>query len=233
MIERMGRGTQRPTTWFRRGVGHGGAPTLARFDGEICGFGTASGRRIVVGSWRLSPFGPFADVMVEDAEGHRTLYAPTDELCRYIAGIYAFDDARRADVRVARSPAALDVSAGPLRATVSIGRRDALGWALIAVPRWIASRRSWTAVTDPLARIALRGVRTRGHTPGGREDYLAFDRHRLTGVTATWDGTDIGPLRPVQPPVRFGFGSTPTVPSIVRLATIVEAASPRHATLAG
>lgn len=211
----------------RRGrrVWHRAGPPLARFDGEICGFGTASGRRIVLGIWRTSPFGSFADVMAEGPDGRRTLYAPTDELCRYIGSIYSFDDVRRADVHVARSPEALEVTAGPLRASVSIGRRDAVGWMLFAVPGWIATRRSWTTLTDPIARMALRGVRTRGHTPAGREDYLAFDRHLLTGVRATWDGTDLGLMRPVRPPVRFGFGSTPTVPSIVRLATIVEVAS--------
>ena len=32
------------------------------FTGHIAGFGTGSGVRMVVGSWRESPFGRFADV---------------------------------------------------------------------------------------------------------------------------------------------------------------------------
>ena len=48
-----------------------------RFSGTITGLGTASGRRVVVGHWLTSPFGTFADVMTEDASGHRTLLAPT------------------------------------------------------------------------------------------------------------------------------------------------------------
>jgi hypothetical protein len=48
-----------------------------RFSGTITGLGAASGRRVVVGHWLTSPFGTFADVMTEDASGHRTLLAPT------------------------------------------------------------------------------------------------------------------------------------------------------------
>jgi hypothetical protein len=38
----------------------------------------------------------------------------------------------------------------------------------------------------------------------------------------TWDGEDQGGLAPVDPPVRFGFGSTPRTPSLVRVVTLVR-----------
>ena len=45
-----------------------------RFVGEIAGAGTTSGTRLVIGHWPTSPFGPIADAMVEDADGHRVLH---------------------------------------------------------------------------------------------------------------------------------------------------------------
>ena len=55
-----------------------------RFEGEICAFGSTSGYRVVVGRWPVSPFGPLADVMVEEPGGRRAL-APTGESAAYIA----------------------------------------------------------------------------------------------------------------------------------------------------
>jgi hypothetical protein len=48
-----------------------------RFSGAIAGAGSSSGVRLVVGRWLDSPLGAFADVMVQDAAGNRTLLAPS------------------------------------------------------------------------------------------------------------------------------------------------------------
>ena len=56
-----------------------------RFEGEIYGFGTHAGYRIVVGDWAVSPFGHLADVMVEGPDRNRTLIAPTTEAARAAA----------------------------------------------------------------------------------------------------------------------------------------------------
>jgi hypothetical protein len=63
-----------------------------RFVGEICGFGTTSGVRVVVGRWTTSPFGLFADAMVEHADGHRVLVAPTAAVAELVGAVYEFDD---------------------------------------------------------------------------------------------------------------------------------------------
>lgn len=65
-----------------------------RFDGVIAGLGTDSGTRLVVGMWSASPFGAIADVMIEDAGGHRTLLAPRQEVADFIAATYVFDEIR-------------------------------------------------------------------------------------------------------------------------------------------
>jgi hypothetical protein len=200
---------------------------LHRFEGEICGFGTASGHRIVVGRWTGSPFGAFTDVMHEAPDGTRTLLAPTEEVAAFVQATYVFDAVRITAVSAARTPAALHVRAGDLSAEVAIGSRTVLGRALRAVPVPLARARWWCTLLDPFARALLRGVRTRGSAGGGRSEwYGATDQHRLTAVRATLGGEDLGPLADVWPPVRFGFSSTPRTPGVVAVTTTIREARP-------
>ncbi|WP_353945519.1 hypothetical protein ABII15_30700 [Streptomyces sp. HUAS MG91] len=194
-----------------------------RFDGWIAGVGTASGTRLVVGHWPGSPWGAFADVMVEHPDGHRELLAPTPRVADFVAATYTFDAVTHCPVTVVPSVAAWRVTAGPLRLTITPGRRDALGRVLRAVPRRVAVEPAWAAVCDLPARLLMPGVRTRGSAGGGRREwYAALDHHLITAVDATWDGTDLGALRAVDPPVRFGFGSVPRGPSLTRVVSTVE-----------
>lgn len=61
------------------------------FTGHIAGLGSTSGVRMVVGSWLTSPFGQFADVMVETADGERILLAPNDAVAEFVSSTYSFD----------------------------------------------------------------------------------------------------------------------------------------------
>ena len=194
-----------------------------RFEGEICGFGTSSGHRIVIGSWPDSPFGPFADVMHEQPDGTRILRAPTDAIARFVEETYRFDRVDVVPVAVDRTDGRLAVEAGALTASVAIGRRSPTGHLLRLAPRRLATSPAWCTAIDPIARVAMRGVRTRG-TAGNdrREWYGATDQHRLDGVSATLGGVDLGALADVWPPVRFGFSSTPRTPSIVTVTTTIR-----------
>ncbi len=194
---------------------------VLRFRGEICGAGTAEGTRVVIGRWTASPFGSFSDAMVERGDGRRVLIAPTAPVAEFISHVYAFDEILLADVAVERSNDELRFVGGPLQARVVVGGRDLLGWVLRAVPAPLAASRAWATAIDPVARLVLDGVRTRGTTAGGEEYYGALDRHRVTGLQASWGGVDLGGLRDVTPSVRFGFSSTPTRPSVVRVVTTV------------
>ena len=91
------------------------------------------------------------------------------------------------------------------------------------VPRRLATSTPWATVIDPIARVALRGVRTRG-TAGNerREWYGATDLHSLTALRGTYDGVDLGDLAPIDPPVRFGFASVPPRPSVTAVVTTIE-----------
>ena len=83
-----------------------------------------------------------------------------------------------------------------------------------------------------MARRVLPGVRTVGSAGGGRREYYgARDLHRVVSASVRWEGTDQGALAPVDPAVRFGFGSTPRTPSLVRITTLIrhDPSSPRLA----
>ena len=194
-----------------------------RFRGRIAGVGSTSGTRVVVGHWLDTPLGPFADAMVETAAGHRVLLAPHDEAAAFIRATYTFDEVRIEPFSVGEP---LAVRSPSLTLDLTVGGRTPLGSALRAVPRRLAESPAWCALTDPVARVALRGVRTRG-TAGNdrREWYGATDTHRITALSGTFDGQDLGDLADVDPPCRFGFSSTPHRPSVTEVVTTVETAA--------
>jgi hypothetical protein len=196
-----------------------------RFDGEIAGCGSSGGVRVVVGRWTASPFGPFADVMLEQADGHRVLLAPAGEVAEFVASAYRFDEVVPTPVRVDTTDADWRVTAEGLRLDLGIGRRPALGWLLRAVPGRLASTPRFAGAVDPAARVVLRGVRTTGRTRSGqRQWYGARDLRVVDRLRGTWRGHDLGEVRPVVPPVRFGFASTPPRPGVTRVSTTIEVA---------
>ncbi|MFC0451800.1 hypothetical protein [Rhodococcus jostii] len=202
--------------------------TRWRFDGEITGLGTGSGVRIVVGHWARSPLGEFTDVMVELADGHRVLLAPSDAVRDFVTATYTFDRTVITPVHYARAGDSRAVRAGDLHVRFDVGARTTLGRLLHLLPVAVASAPWFCAVSDPIARVALRGVRTRGTAGNGRREfYGAIDQRRLTGMAASWRGEDLGVLRPVAPPVRFGFGSTPRTPATTAVVTTIVDQSKR------
>lgn len=193
---------------------------MLRFDGAIAGLGTASGTRIVVGMWPLSPFGPVTDVMVERPDGHRILLAPTEEFAGFLRAMYQFDEVRVEPVLRMRDGRMWMISTDDLALTFEVGGRPALGLALLAVPRTVARSRWWAGAVSPIARSAMHGVRTRGRTADGRREwYCAQDLRNVVSADVRFEGVDLGELRPVEPPVGFGFSSVPVRPSLVRVLT--------------
>ncbi|MGW1617991.1 hypothetical protein [Streptomyces sp. NPDC002172] len=195
-----------------------------RFDGWIAGLGTTSGTRVVLGHWPRSPFGPFSDVMLERSDGERLLLAPTRRTAEFVGGTYHFDAVRVVPVDVAVVADTWTVTAGSLRLHFTTGRRTPLGRLLHAVPGPLARRPAWAVVTDGVARVLLPGVRTRGSAGGGRREwYGARDLLAIRELSGAFDGENLGALAPVEPPVRFGFGSVPRNPALTRVTTTVEA----------
>lgn len=190
---------------------------------------------MVVGRWDRTPFGAFSDVMVEDRAGHRVLLAPDEGVADLLQATYRFDEVVIGDVTVvsARVSAATDrhdrsseqwrLSAPGLQAELEVGPRTALGRLLSAVPRPLATSTGWLTLIDPAAAMIMKGVHTRGSVgPGRTEFYGAYDARSLERARGRWRGTDLGTLAPVEPPVRFGFGSTPSAPTVTSLVTTIR-----------
>ena len=193
--------------------------TRQRFEGAIAGVGSSSGVRLVVGRWDASPLGSFADVMIETAARHRILLAPNDEVAGFVRATYTFDEVRIEDVTVD----GWRVRSRSLSLDLEVGGRTALGRLLRLVPAGVATSPAWCTVTDAVARVVLRGVRTRGTAGNARREwYGATDHHRIVAASGTFDGADLGALAPVLPPPRFGFSSTPRQPSVTAVVTTVE-----------
>lgn len=194
-----------------------------RFDGWIAGLGTTSGTRIVVGRWRRTPFGSFTDVMIEDSSGHRTLLAPRAEVADFIAATYTFDEIKIVHVGVTQKRREWAVTAGELHLAFELGRRTKIGWLLKLVPGPLAARPAWVALIDRPAGMIMKGVRTKGSAGNGRREwYGARDLQPITAAVAWLDRSDLGGLAQVVPPVRFGFGSVPPAPALVRVTTTVQ-----------
>ena len=81
---------------------------------------------------------------------------------------------------------------------------------------------AFATLADPVARVAMRGVRTRGMARAGRREfYGATDLRAVTGLTGALDGIPLGDLAPVDPACRFGFSSTPRRPSVTDVVTTI------------
>lgn len=198
--------------------------TRSRFHGEIYGVGTTTGVRIVVGHWSRSPLGEFTDVMIQFADGRRLLVAPNEAVRDFVTATYSFDATELAPVIFAEEPDGWrSVQAGDLAVKIRVAGPTILGRALTLVPDAISTAPWFCAISDPIARVVLRGVRTRGSAGGGRREYYgARHQHRVTDVVGTWQGEDLGSLTPVTPPVTFGFGSTPAAPSVTAITTTID-----------
>jgi hypothetical protein len=197
--------------------------TEHRFSGRIAGFGTASGTRIVVGIWAESPLGAFTDVMLEDADGRRTLLAPSEEIAEFVSATYSFDEVRVVPVATRRVDGGLAVTAGDLSVRMRVGGISTLGRLLRVVPSLVATHPAWLRVIDPVASRLVAGVHTAGTAGNGRQEFYGVTLIRaLDDVVATRAGESLGAMTPLDPPVTFGFGSAPPTPSIVDVVTTIR-----------
>jgi hypothetical protein len=192
------------------------------FAGRIAGIGTASGTRIVVGMWDESPFGTFADVMVEHPSGHRILIAPRQAVADFVASTYAFDEVRIEPVSIARGDE-WSVHTRSLQLRFTPGKPLWVSPVLGLVPAVVRRSAWWARLCNPFAGRLMPGVKTYGSAGGGRTEwYAASHVRRLTCARATWEGEELGELAPVTPPVRFGFASSPARPTLTTLTSYVR-----------
>ncbi len=156
--------------------------------------------------------------------GERSLVAATQDVADFVSAVYAFDRVVVAPITVHEDRRGLDVDVPDLGFHLHLvaGR----GWPIPAPrrrPRWLTRY-----VEAPGARRLL-GVNAYGVSPTGvREWYQASWYRPLTAARASLAGADLGPLRPLDPPVRFGFSEPPRRPSLVEVTTRLEGPRPRR-----
>jgi hypothetical protein len=193
------------------------------FSGHIAGFGTEAGVRMVVGTWATSPFGAFADVMVEASDGERTLLAPTSDIAEFVSQTYTFDRIELGAVDVRLTGEAFTVAAPGLSVSGSLGGPAPFDWLLRLVPPVLTRAPGWLRLINPVATTLVPGVRTAGSAGNGRREYYGVRRTRLiSAVEGTFRGGDLGGLTALHPPVRFGFSSAPPTPQLVSVTTTID-----------
>ena len=199
---------------------------IRSFTGHIAGLGTTSGTRIVVGMWDETPFGPFADVMVETADNHRILLAPRQDIADFVASTYTFDEIRIEPVSVERGDADnWSVHTRSVQLRFTPGGRLWVSTLLRLVPSFLRRTAVWAKICSPIASRLMPGVQTYGSAGNGRTEwYAARDIHKLSEARVTWEGEELGDLAPVTPAVRFGFASSPAQPTLTALSSYVREA---------
>ena len=193
------------------------------FTGHIAGLGTEAGVRMVIGSWLQSPFGRFADVMVETAEGERILLAPSEQVAEFVSATYTFDTTIVGAVTMDYAPDGFVFTAPELTVTATLGGPARFDRLLRLVPSRLATAPLWLRAIDPVAARLIPGVRTSGSAGNGRREYYGVRRtRRILAVTARFRGADLGGLASLKPPVRFGFSSAPEDPQMVSVTTRID-----------
>ncbi len=193
------------------------------FTGHIAGLGTAAGVRLVVGRWPVSPFGSFADVMVQTAVDERILLAPSAEVADFVASTYEFDRIELGEVTADLTEDQLTVGAPDLQVTLTLGGAAPVDRLLRLVPARLATEPRWLAAINPVAGLIVPGVRTAGSAGNGRREYYGVRRsRRVVAATGSFCGRDLGGLAPLLPAVSFGFSSAPPDPQIVSVTTTID-----------
>lgn len=174
--------------------------------------------------WDASPYGSFADVMLEQPTGHRILIAPRQDVADFVAATYSFDEIRIEPVSIAHGDE-WSVHTRSLQLRFTPGRPLWVSRVLHLVPRAVRRTSSWAKICNPVAERLMPGVQTYGTAGGGRTEwYSASGVRRLSCARATWEGEELGVLAPVTPPVRFGFASSPSQPTLTSLTSYVREA---------
>lgn len=79
-----------------------------------------------------------------------------------VAATYSFDEHVTEPVSVEDTADGWQVTTPSLSLCLVVGGRTPLGAALGMVPAKVATSPVWCSVVDPVARVVMRGVRTRG-----------------------------------------------------------------------
>lgn len=183
-------------------------PVIETLWGSITSVGFDSGHRFVIGDWRHSPIGPFADIMWAQPDGRRVLLAEASA-ATYIVSVYPFPEVHHQAVMAEGNGHSYTVRSGGLKLDMKIG---------LAALRLPLRPRRFTATVENWCARKLLGVSTHGTSPTGVvEWYRTRSARRVVDATASLDGVDLGSRAPLDRPLSFGLTDPPRQPSHVRL----------------
>lgn len=207
------------------------SPDRVSLEGAICGVAFASGDRFVIGLWDRGPLGAMQDVMWAQPDGTRVLLAPGDEVGSFVSSIYRFDRVATVPFGLDRHGGGFTLRAGDLEIAVSLGAERRV---FALRPRPLRRSLAWVRVEDVLLRRLVgrfvlggaEGVRAFGTTRTGIRQWYRIDRYRkVADASARIGGRDLGPLRPLEGPMGFGFSEFPREPAYVSCSPVLEGAA--------
>ena len=184
------------------------------FEGRITSTGFSSGDRVVIGDWRDSHLGSFANVMWARPDGTRVLLSPSKEHADYVSELYTFEEVSIVDVEVERRKRGILVRAGDLSVRLTWG-------VPLLLPIW---RPLWfiSTVEAFFGRIIF-GTKTHGRTRNDRREWYSIRSiSRVLVADADLRGEDLGKKTGFEASACFGFSEPPSIPASVTLKAYIE-----------
>ncbi len=185
------------------------------FEGRIVSCGFLSGDRLVIGSWKESPFGVFCDIMWSKPDGTNILIAPNKEIGEYISSMYNFDIVKIEEIKIEEGGNKIKLESEEINCTFEWNR---------GIPFLIKGRPLWFVSSfEYFFGLLFFGTRTHGKTKNGQNEWYMVDRFsKLTQAKATINREDLGEYTRFYPKANFGFSEPPRVPASVLVRSHIE-----------
>ena len=185
------------------------------FEGRITSCGFDSGDRIVIGMWKNSPFGSFADIMWAKPDGKKVLIAPNKEIGEYIDSLYDFDEVRIEEIKIEKKHKEIIFSSKDIKCQFEWGKE--ISFLLKKRPLWFVS-----TIEYFFGWLIFR-TKTHGKTKNGRKEWYVVDKiSRLKNAKAELSGKNLGKYTRFYPKANFGFSDPPNMPASVIVRSHIE-----------
>ena len=185
------------------------------FEGRITSCGFSSGDRLVIGSWKKSPFGEFSDIMWAKSDGTKVLIAPNKEIGDYISSMYNFDTIKIEEINLEETHNMMKLDAKEINCHFEWNN---------GIPFIIKKRPLWfVASIEYLFGWLIFGTKTHGKTKDGKKEWYVVDRlSKLTKANVNIENKDLGNYTNFYPKANFGFSDPPKMPSSVLVRSHIE-----------
>ena len=185
------------------------------FEGRITSCGFSSGDRLVIGIWKKSPFGDFADIMWAKSDGTKILIAPNNEIGDYISSMYNFDIIKIEEIKLEERKNMIKLETEDIHCHFEWNK---------GIPFIIKKRPLWfVASIEYLFGWLIFRTKTYGKTKDGKKEWYVVDRlSKLTLAKAFIGDKNLGEFTDFFPKANFGFSDPPKMPSSVLVRSHIE-----------